>query len=106
MAEINGSNKWALVSGLLTECPLGKPLADCPSKKVRGLPREERSRLVESMDESELALIISHHRYCFQKRRLERLHEEGSSYYSVPRGENYRPVVELAENFSHFSIQP
>ena len=63
--------KRSLVQGLLTECPLDKPLEDCPAKEVRGLPYEERSVIVASMSETELDLIISHHRYCFQKRRLD-----------------------------------
>lgn len=69
MAKSNVSDKVTLVKGLLAECPLDKPLDNCPAKKVRGLPGEKRLQLVERMDETELDLIISHHRYCFQKRR-------------------------------------
>ncbi len=65
------SHKRSLVQGLLTECPLDKPLEDCPAKEVRGFPYEERSVIVVNMSETELDLIISHHRYCFQKRRLD-----------------------------------
>lgn len=74
MTNSNLSEKMSLVNGLLLECPLDKPLDDCPAKEVRSLPAKKRLKVVEAMGESELDLIISHHRYCFQKRRMEQLY--------------------------------
>ncbi|MBU1682520.1 hypothetical protein KJ742_01095 [Patescibacteria group bacterium] len=74
IANIYVSYKMKLVKGLLTECPLDKPLDDCLAKKIRGLRLEEPLQLVKTMDETELNLIISHHQHCFQKRRREQLY--------------------------------
>lgn len=98
MENVIVSYKLVLVKGLLTECPLDKPLDDCPAKKVRCLPLEKRLQLVEDMGESDLDLIISHHRHCFQKRRLEQPFEkmviphEAEIKMSMPL-ENYRDPI-------------
>ena len=76
MAKKNLSYKRTLVQGLMAECPLNNSHKDCPAKSIRHLPLEVRLKLVETMGESEIDLIMSHHQYCFQKSRWELLYEQ------------------------------
>jgi hypothetical protein len=81
MSKSYMAHKITLVQGLLTACPLDKPQDDCPIQKLRALSFKERLQLVKTMHETELDLIISHHRHCFQKRRWELHCEKWSGYY-------------------------
>ena len=60
--------KKTWVKGLLIDCPVGKPLEDCPAKDIRGLPTKERSRIVDDMTEEAVDEILDHHRRCVQER--------------------------------------
>ncbi|MBU1682516.1 hypothetical protein KJ742_01075 [Patescibacteria group bacterium] len=75
MGKSNVVHKMALINGLRAECPLDKHLVDCPIKKVRGLSLEGLFDSTESRDKTELDLVISHHQYCFQRRRRKMLCE-------------------------------
>lgn len=68
MVELNFEQKKIWVKGLLIDCPIGISLENCPAKDVRSLPIDERLKLVDSMDESQLDQIISHHRSCLNER--------------------------------------
>jgi len=42
MDELTFEQKQTWVKGLLIDCPMGKPLDNCPAKDVRKSPIEER----------------------------------------------------------------
>ncbi|MBW2739494.1 MAG: hypothetical protein JRE64_11750 [Deltaproteobacteria bacterium] len=68
MGDLDFEHKKIWVLGLLIDCPMGKPLENCPAKDTRALPIEERLRLANAMDERQLDQIISHHRKCLHER--------------------------------------
>jgi len=68
MDELNIEQKKLWVIGLLFDCPMGKPLENCPANEFRALPVKERLELVRSMDDSQLEQIIDHHRKCLNER--------------------------------------
>ncbi len=71
MVELTLEQKKIWVKGLVIDCPLGKPLENCPLNDIRKLPIEERLRLACAMDESQLDQIIGYHRKClFERERL------------------------------------
>jgi hypothetical protein len=65
------SHKISMVNGLITACPLDEPKFDCPAISARMLSAEDRLLLLKTMKVTELDLIISHHRNCFQIRIWE-----------------------------------
>ncbi len=68
MVDLNFEQKRIWVQGLLIDCPMGKPLEECPAKSARALPIDERLKLALSMDESQLDHIITQHRKCLHER--------------------------------------
>lgn len=63
--------KFVRLLGLLIECPLEKPLDDCPAKQYRGLSLDEKYKLTRSMKEEDIDNIIYHHQECLRLRELE-----------------------------------
>jgi hypothetical protein len=68
MEKLNFEQKITWVKGLLIECPMGKPLINCPLETYRELPVGERFKLADSWDDNQLTQIINHHRNCLQER--------------------------------------
>jgi len=69
-------DKINMVNGLIIECPLDVPKEDCPAKSLRSMKAEDRIKVLENMEKTGLDLIISHHRHCFQTRRMEHLYTQ------------------------------
>ncbi|MFC1479910.1 hypothetical protein ACFL5Y_00470 [Candidatus Omnitrophota bacterium] len=59
---------WA--RGLIVECPLKVPLADCPLREVRKLPLEERIAIVNKMPIAELDTLLEQHKRCQIERKV------------------------------------
>ena len=77
MGELAFEHKKIWVQGLLIDCPMGKPLENCPAKDARALPIEERLNLPNAMDERQLDQIISHHRKCLREREYRTPRQNG-----------------------------
>ena len=77
MEKLNLEQKRAWVQGLLIECPLNKPLKDCPAKEARALPLVDRFNLMRTMNEDELDQIIAHHQNCLLEREKQLLRRDG-----------------------------
>jgi len=54
--------------GLMVDCPMGKPLENCPLLDLRKLPLKTRMQLVDEMSEEKLEETISYHKQCLAKR--------------------------------------
>jgi len=67
MVELTFDQKQSWIKSLLIDCPVRKPLEECPVKGVRALPIEERLKLVDSMDNSQLDQMVSHHMKWWQQ---------------------------------------
>ncbi len=61
-------NKRIWVKGILVECPLGKPLTDCPANALRNLPLEELIKAVNDMTADQLEMVIKYHNDCMEER--------------------------------------
>lgn len=68
MDNIKLEDKLIWIKGLLLECPMGKPLDDCPAEKYRKFPIKERMKIVNEMKIEEIEFIIKHHKECLRKR--------------------------------------
>jgi len=77
MVDLAFEHKKIWVQGLLIDCPMGKPLENCPAKDARALPIEERLKLANAMDEGQLDQIIIHHRMCLYEREDHAPHQNG-----------------------------
>ena len=66
--ELSFKNKKDWVWGLMIHCPFGKALKTCPAKDIRVLPLEERLKVVNQMEESQIDEIIAHHKQCLKER--------------------------------------
>ena len=56
------------VFGLMTNCPEGEPLIDCPLEKYRKLSKIQRINNLEKLSDKETDNIIKHHHECLLKR--------------------------------------
>lgn len=70
MPNVN-EDKIVTILGLLLKCPLDEPLDDCPAKKFRDLPFDEKYKLAISMNEEDIDNIITRHRECIRLREKE-----------------------------------
>jgi hypothetical protein len=61
-------DKRTWVKGILVDCPLGKPMPDCPGNNLRGLPLAQFVRVVNNMSEKKLDAIITYHETCVSER--------------------------------------
>lgn len=77
MEEGSKEGKISWVLGLVIECPLQKPLVNCPAKGLRDLPVQDCVALISDMEEVQLNEIISYHRQCLWGRERELLGREG-----------------------------
>jgi len=77
MIELTLEHKRIWVQGLLIDCPMGKPLENCPARDARALPIAERLNLTTAMDENQLDQIISHHRNCLNRREHPERYQNG-----------------------------
>ncbi len=75
MDELTFEQKQTWVKGLLIDCPMVKPLDNCPAKDVRKSPIEERLKLANAMDEGQLDQIIGHHKNCLNQRERPSLYQ-------------------------------
>ena len=77
MDDLTLEQKKIWVQGLLIECPMGKPLDNCPAKDIRALPIKERLELANAMNEPQINQIISHHRKCLYEREHGQTNQNG-----------------------------
>ena len=61
-------DKRTWVKGILLDCPLDKPMPDCPGNILRGLSLAEFVRVVNNMSERKLDAIITYHETCMSER--------------------------------------
>ena len=63
------ADKIVWVQGLLVDCPLRKPLANCPAAELRKLTLTDRLKLAKTISEEQIDSIIAHHRNCIAERK-------------------------------------
>ena len=56
------------IKGLAIECPLGKPLSDCPLNETRTLPVAQMSHAINSQPNHKVNALYKHHQHCFRIR--------------------------------------
>lgn len=61
-------NPRLIVMGILSECPHGKALPDCPLTAVRALPPPDRWAWARSLSDEECRHILEHHFECSASR--------------------------------------
>ncbi|MBN2774552.1 MAG: hypothetical protein JXR31_09915, partial [Prolixibacteraceae bacterium] len=54
--------------GLIRECPMGKPLSDCPVNEYRNLSLIEQYQVAESLEYELLCSILFYHEVCLSLR--------------------------------------
>jgi len=54
--------------GLLIDCPMGKPLDNCPINKYRQMPATRKISFTFEMPKDELKKLLLHHRNCLAAR--------------------------------------
>ncbi len=62
--------KKILVRELFFDCPLGTASNNCMSRIVRKMPLETRAEILDRMKEEELDFLLSNHRECQFKRKI------------------------------------
>jgi hypothetical protein len=61
-------NKRIWLKGLAMECPLGKPLTDCPLNGIRCLPFQQISSTVNKLSDETVESIAQYHKHCYSTR--------------------------------------
>ena len=61
-------DKKIWIKGLLVDCPLGKPLKDCPANALRSLPIDQFAEIVNEMTKKQIDCIIEYHENCCRER--------------------------------------
>lgn len=56
------------IKGLAVECPLGKPLSDCPLGDTRMLPVAQMSHMINTQSNRKVNDLYRHHLNCFRIR--------------------------------------
>ena len=64
-------DKKIWIKGLLVDCPLGKPLKDCPANSLRSLPIDQFAEIVNKMTKKQINCIIEYHENCCRKRETD-----------------------------------
>ena len=59
-----------MFEGLLFGCPVGCELDECPFKKIREIPVEERIKLIWTLPADEKEIMIFEHKYCLAHRSV------------------------------------
>jgi hypothetical protein len=60
--------KKVWVKGLIVECPMGKPLHDCPLNSLRGLPLAQINTVVNGLSAVALKTLLAEHNTCYNHR--------------------------------------
>jgi hypothetical protein len=61
-------NNRIWLKGLVVECPMGKPVADCPLNGLRSLPIPQLNKTVNELSEKTLKNFVDTHRTCYNHR--------------------------------------
>ncbi len=56
------------IKGLAVECPLGKPLSDCPLSDTRTLPVAPMNHAINRQSNRTVNDLYRHHLHCFRIR--------------------------------------
>lgn len=70
MRHISIGNRVIWLKGLMIECPLFNALPNCPLKKYRSLPINEKFKLVDEMSDDQIDSIIEYHQKCLSAREF------------------------------------
>ena len=62
--ENKALNKRVWIKGLAVECPLGKPLSDCPLNEARMMPTAQMNHAINSQPGHKLNALYKHHQHC------------------------------------------
>lgn len=72
-------NKRLMIKGLVVECPLHKPMKDCPLNPLRHLPISQINKAVNQLSDKKIDSLIELHRECFEERTRKSRKKKSSS---------------------------
>lgn len=61
-------DKRIWIKGLSVECPLGKPLDDCPLNALRFLPVAQMNHTINNLSDDQVSSIMTIHQHCYHER--------------------------------------
>ena len=61
-------DKRIWIKGLALECPMGKPLDDCPFNALRHLPAAQMNNTINNLSDDQVSSITTIHQHCYHER--------------------------------------